>query len=573
VATAAEIAQALEEIAVLLELAGENPFKSRAYANAARLLRGFDGGVDQFLEQARAGQIKGVGEALVEKMADFQANGRSAYLDELRSGFPPGLLELLRVPGLGAKKVKALYEALHIASLADLETACRENRLLDLAGFGQKTQDNILAGIAQLREYSGRFLYSTARAQAEALLEHLRQTGAAQRLEVAGSLRRRRETVKDIDILATSKTPKKLMDAFVGHPDVRRVTGHGSTKSSVVLATGIAADLRVLDDSQFAAALVHFTGSKDHNIQLRALAKTQDRTLSEYGLFASEKPLRLRDEAAVYKALGLHFVPPELREGLDEIERAAAGEFPRLIEVSDLRGALHVHTNYSDGDLPLRRMAEATRARGWQYLGVCDHSQSAAYAGGMKPDDVKRQHEEIDRLNEELAPFRIFKGVEADILVDGALDYDEATLATFDFVIASVHSRFNLSEAEMTRRIVAAIENPFTTMVGHLTGRLLLSREGYAIDVPAVLEAAARHGAAIELNAHPYRLDLDWRWHRKATALGVPIPICPDAHKEEGLDDVAYGVGVARKGCLTADNVPNCWDVKKIAAFFARRKK
>jgi len=423
-----------------------------------------------------------------------------------------------------------------------------------------------------MRQYGGRVLYPVARKQADALVEALRQTGAAQRLEICGSLRRRRETIGDIDILATSAAPEKLMDAFVTHPDVRQVTGHGPTKSSIVLAAGIAADLRVVADDQFPAALNYFTGSKDHNTQLRTLAKKQDRKLSEYGLFAGDKPLPLRDEPALYKALGLHYVPPELREGLDEIERAAAGPFPDLIADGDIKGVLHAHTTASDGMLTLRRLAEAVRARGWRYLGVCDHSQSAAYAGGLKPDAVRRQHDEIDKLNEELAPFRVFKGIESDILVDGALDYDERTLALFDFVIASVHSRFNLSETEMTRRIVTAIENPHTTIVGHLTGRLLLEREAYAVDVGKVIEAAAKHGAAIEINAHPLRLDLDWRWHRKAQALGVRLPICPDAHEERGLDDIAYGVGVARKGGLTAADVPNCWDAKKIAAWFARRK-
>lgn len=571
-ATAADISQALEEIALLLDLSGENPFKVRAYANAARLLRAADENLPEFIAAAKAGEIKGIGRALAEKIAAMHETGESAVLTELRARFPAGLLELFNVPGLGAKKVKVLYEQLGIASLSELEQACRENHLLQLPGFGQKTQDNILSGIARLRRHSGRFLISVAGKAAAEILAALQATKLAQHLELAGSLRRRLETVKDIDILAVSDRPTELMDAFVALPGVERVTGHGATKSSVVLSAGIAVDLRVVQQDQFVAALAHFTGSKDHNTLLRGLAKKQGMKLNEYGLFADDRPLPLADEADLHRRLGLHYIPPELREGLDEIDRAAAGESPRLIEVGDLRGVVHAHTSYSDGALTVRQLAEAVRRRGYLYLGVADHSQSAAYAGGLKPDDVKRQHEEIDRLNEELAPFRIFKGIESDILPDGRLDYDERTLTSFDFVIASVHSKFNMDQAAMTARLLTAIAAPFTTIIGHLTGRLLLGRDGYPLDVPAVLEAAAQHGAAVELNANPHRLDLDWRRHRLARELGVLVPICPDAHQAAGIDDLAYGVGIARKGGLTVRDVPTAWEVARFAEWLARRK-
>jgi len=569
---AVDISQALEEIALLLELGGENPFKVRAYANAARLLRAADENLPDFIAAAAAGEIKGIGAALAEKIAEFYETGQLSYLTELRSRYPEGLLDLFTIPGLGAKKVKVLYEQLGIASLSELEQACRENHLRQLPGFGQKSQDNILAGIARVRRYSGRFLISVGGDAAHEIHAALRATDLAQRLEIAGSLRRRLETVKDIDLLAVSDRPDELMDAFVTLPKVERVTGHGSTKSSVVLASGIAVDLRVVREEQFVAALAHFTGSKDHNTLLRGLAKKQGKKLNEYGMFDGETPLPLTDEADLHHRLGLHYIPPEMREGLDEIDRAAAGELPRLIEPPDMRGVVHAHTSYSDGALTVRQLAEAVRSRGYAYLGVADHSQSAAYAGGLKPDDVKRQHEEIDRLNEELAPFRIFKGIESDILADGRLDYDERTLASFDFVIASVHSKFNMDEAAMTERLLTAIANPFTTIVGHLTGRLLLGREGYPVDVPRVLEAAAEAGAAVELNANPHRLDLDWRWHRKAHELGVPVPICPDAHRAAGIDDIAYGVGIARKGGLTTDDVPTAWEVARFAQWLQRRK-
>ncbi|NLH49319.1 MAG: DNA polymerase/3'-5' exonuclease PolX [Myxococcales bacterium] len=571
-ATLKDLTTAFEEIAVLLDLMGENPFKGRAYANAARIVQSGELGLADLAARSLAGEIKGIGKGLAEKIDELQRTGEIAYLNELRAAFPAGLLEMLRIPGLGAKKIRTLHQELGIQSVGDLEEACRENHLLKVAGFGAKSQENILAGIERLRRFSGLFLYSTARRIADELLAHLRATGLAERLAIGGSLRRRKEIVKDIDLLAASSQPARLMEAFVNTPGVAQITGHGETKSSVVLAGGIAVDLRVVDETQYAAAWVHFTGSKEHNTQLRSLAKDQNRKLSEYGLFENDAPLPLRDETDLYRRLGLHFVPPELREGLGEIERAARGDFPALVDDADVQGVLHAHTTYSDGQLTLRQLALLVRDRGYHYLGVTDHSQSAAYAGGLKPDDLKRQHDEIDALNEELAPFIIFKGIESDILADGRLDYDERELAAFDFVIASVHSRFNLGEEEMTRRIVAALENPYTTILGHPTGRLLLSRDGYAVNLPAVLDAAARCGVAVEINANPHRLDLDWRHHRRARELGIPIPICPDAHTPAGLDDIAYGVGTARKGGLTKEDVPTCWPAARLAEYFTRRK-
>lgn len=567
-----QIAQALEEIGVLLELSGENPFKTRAYFNAARIVQSNEAELGEFVAQAVAGEIKGIGQALSEKIQTLYETGALPYLDELRSRFPSGLFDVMRVPGLGAKKVKILYEELGIASLGELEYACQENRLVDLKGFGKKTQDNILLGIARLAKYIGRFRFPTGLRAAEALIPALKKSGAVQRIEVAGSLRRRMETVKDVDLLATSDNAPALMETFVHHPAVAQITGHGETKSSVVLTSGIAVDLRVVEDAQFATALAHFTGSREHNTQLRALAKKRGFKLNEYGLFDGETPLPIADEAELYRRLGLHFIPPETREADGEIEFAADHEFPRLIERGDLRGILHCHTTFSDGGNTVRQMAEAVRDMGLDYLGISDHSQTAAYAGGLRPDDIKRQHEEIDRINEALAPFRVFKGIESDILPDGSLDYDEKTLAQFDFIIASVHSHFKMDEATMTARIVRAIENPFTTILGHPTGRLLLSRDAYPLNMAAVLEAAAAHGVAVELNANPHRLDLDWRHHRKAKELGIPIPICPDAHSIEGLADIEYGLGIARKGRLTAADVLTAWSTEDIFAFMQRRK-
>jgi DNA polymerase (family X) len=568
-----QIAAAFGETATLLELDGANPFKVRAFTAAARTVATADVDLDAFLDQARAGQIKGIGKGLTADLEALAATGDFDLWRELRTKYDDGVRQMFKVPGLGAKKIKVLFHELGIASLGELELACKENHLVQLPGFGAKTQDKILAGIARVRKFSGQYRYPTALAAGRAVLAHLEQTGVAARLTVAGSLRRHKETVKDVDLLAASEQPEKLMDAFVGYADVAEVTGRGPTKSSVVLkSSGIAVDLRVVQPGQFAAALLHFTGSKEHNTLLRGLAKKQNRKLSEYGLFAAESPLPLADEAAIYQELGLPFIPPELREGLDEIDLAAHGELPELIETADIRGVVHAHTQYSDGALPLATLAARLRDLGFAYFGVTDHSQTASYAGGLKPDDVKRQHDEIDALNESLAPFHIFKGIESDILDDGRLDYDDALLERFDFVIASIHSRFNLSEADMTRRLIRAIENPHTTIVGHLTGRLLLSRDPYALNIGAVLEAAAAHDVAVELNANPHRLDLDWRHHRRARELGIKIPICPDAHSLDGVEDIAIGVGIARKGGLTAEDVPTTYDTGRFAQWLARRK-
>lgn len=567
-----EIAESLEEISVLLELKGENTFKVRAYQNASRIVRGIDIEMGEFVEQAQAGEIKGIGAALTEKITTLFETGNLPYLEELRASFPASLLDLLKISGLGAKKVKVLHEELGISSLGELEYACLENRLVELRGFGKKTQDNILQGIKRLAKYAGRFRISTAMNAAAFVIDELAQSGLAEKTSPAGSIRRHSETVKDIDLLATSQKPQQLMDHFVHLEQVDSVIAHGETKSSVVLKSGIAVDLRVVSDEQYPSALLHFTGSKKHNTILRGRAKKKDQKLNEYGLFQNDQPLALQDESAIYQALDLHYIPPEIREGLDEIGFAATAAFPELVTASDIKGVVHVHTNYSDGSVPLNKMAKHVKEMGYDYLGISDHSQTAVYAGGLKPDDIKRQHEEIDLLNEQMAPFRIFKGIESDILIDGSLDYPEEILSKFDFVIASVHSQFRLSKEQMTERLIKAINNPFTRILGHPTGRLILSREGYPLDMTAVLEAAAEAGIAIEINANPHRLDLDWRYHRRAKELGIPLAICPDAHSLEGIEDIRYGVGVARKGWQTKEDILTCWPVRQVADFFARRK-
>ena len=567
-----DVADVLEEIGTLLELRGEVVFKTRAYHNAARTIRGLEGDLPQMISDGSLGQVKGIGKGLFEKIKTLVETGELEYYDSLKREFPEGVRDMLRIPGMGPKKVKAVHEKLGIGSVGELRYACVENRLRDLDGFGAKTQQNILQGIEFLSTTADRFLFSRAFEVAREVRGALADLPQVQRIEVAGSVRRRKETIRDIDVLVSSDKPDPVMKAFVEMPTVARVVAHGRTKSSVALDSGIAADLRVVSDAQFPFALQYFTGSKEHNISLRALAQKQGLKLNEYGLFrgTSERSMRCKEEADIFAALKLTYIPPELREDNGEIEAAASARVPRLIERDDLRGTFHCHTTYSDGSATIAEMAEAARQLGLEYLGIADHSRSAAYAGGLTETEVRRQHQEIDTLNKKLKGFRVLKGIESDILRDGSLDYSDRVLAQFDFVIASVHSLFNLSLEDMTARLTTALANPYTTILGHPTGRLLLARDEYAVDMPAVIRAAAEHGKGIEINANPHRLDLDWRYCRRARDLGVVLAICPDAHSPAGLNDVDYGVHVARKGWLRAEDVINTRDVDGVLETWRR---
>ena len=562
----------LEEIGTLLELQGANRFRVLAYAKAARALDSVTEDIHALVREQRLTDIPGIGEALSQKITELVTTGRLTYYDELRRSFPDGLLALLRVPGLGPKKVKVLYDELGITSLGELEYACQENRLLDLTGFGQKTQENILKGLAFLQRHQDRRLYSEALAAAEAVAALLRKQSGVKALAVCGSLRRHNETIGDIDILVAGANAK-LMHAFTTGPQVERVLAEGETKSSVQLRSGIQCDLRLVSVEEFPFAQLYFTGSKEHNVLLRSRAIKRGLKLNEYGLYQGHKRLPCADEAVIYKTLGLAYIPPELREGMDEIELAERGKLPELIEPKHIRGVFHTHTNFSDGAATLEQMAAAAKRQGYHYMGVSDHSQSATYAHGMQPADVKRQQREIDALNERLKGLRLLKGAEVDILPGGALDYPDALLATMDFVIASVHSRFTMGEEEMTARIITAMRNPHVTMLGHPTGRLLLAREPYAVNLTHVIDAAADLGVVVELNANPHRFDLDWRMCRYAQERGVLVSINPDAHQTDGLADTAFGVGIARKGGLGADDVLNTRTLADVLPLLSRREK
>ena len=566
------IIQILEEIATLLELTGENPFKSRAYQNAARNLEKIEVDFDELVKENRLTEIEGIGEAISKKLTELIQTGKLEYYEKLKDSVPPGHLEMLKIPGLGPKKIHALYEQLGVKDVGELEYACLENRLVDLKGFGEKTQDNILAGIAKLKVYKERRLYAEISAEAEVLLEYLKRDKSILSISIAGSLRRGNETVKDIDILAASKNPEKLGGHFTSYERIETVTASGETKVSVVLKSGINADLRIVTSAEYPYALHHFTGSKEHNTAMRGRAKDMGLKMNEYGLFRRDKNIKCASEEELFAALKLQFIEPELRENMGEIQAAEKNELPKLVEEKDVRGIFHVHTNFSDGGETLENMARAAREMGLQYIGISDHSRSAYYAGGLQIEDIKKQHELIDKLNKKLKPFHIFKGIEADILPDGSLDYDEKTLARFDFVIAAVHSNFNMPVREMTARLKKALQNKYATMLAHPTGRLLLSREPYAVNLEEVIDTAAKFGKAVELNANAHRLDLDWRHCIYAKRKGVKIAINPDAHQIAGLRDVSFGVKIARKGWLSSEDCLNCMSLVRMKEYLARNK-
>lgn len=567
------IVAALEEMGELLEIQGENPFRTRAYLQAAQLLQGMAQEPADLVAKDQLRELRGIGPALAQKITEMVQSGRSSYLEELRRSVPPGLLELLKIPGLGPRKAKLLHDSLGLQSLGELEYACKENRLIDLKGFGPKTQENILKGIALVRSHSGRFLFDVAFREAQSLRALLHGMPGVIKAEIGGSLRRRKETVADVDLLAAVKgSTEELMKRWSTQPQVQEILGSGPTKTSVRLSSGLQVDLRLVSESEFPFALLYFTGSKEHNTQLRGIAKDRGLKLNEYGLFKGEKPTPCKNEEEIYRALGLHYIPPEAREGMGEIEYAEKKPFPRLIEEKDLRGIFHVHSDWSDGSAPILEMGQEAERLGFEYMGLSDHSQTAVYAGGLKASDLKTQAKEIAAANKKLKKLRILQGVESDILADGALDYPAKTLDGLDFVIASVHQRFKADRAAMTQRLLAAIADPHTRIMGHISGRLLLGRDGYELDYDSIFEAAAKHRVAIEINSHPNRLDLDWRYLKRAKEAGVKFAIDPDAHSVNGLSDTFLGIGLARKGWLTKEDVINSGSLEEVQRFLRREK-
>ena len=554
-----QVASALREIGTILELQGENPFKCRAYLNGARTLETSATDLTELVRTNRLGELPGIGDALREKITTLITTGKLPYLEELRSSIPAGLLPLLDLPGLGPKKLRALRDKLKIESLDALTQACQDGRLAALEGFGEKTATNLLEAIDRHANYKKLHRLGTALPAARTLLEHLKQSPLVLHAEIAGSLRRGKEVVKDLDLIASSKKPKEVMKLFVSSPNVEKVVNHGETKSSVILAGGIPCDLRVIPPESWATALAHFTGSKEHNIALRQRAIDRGLHLSEWGLLKgkSKTPLKLKDEKDLHKALGLAFIPPELREDSGEIAAAEKNELPDLLTRDQIRGCLHNHTLASDGQDSLSSMAQAAAEQGLEWLGIADHSKSSFQANGLDAKRLEKQIEEIRLLNSKKPKCTLLSGTECDILKDGKLDFPDSLLSELDYVVASVHSGFTSDEKEMTQRIIRAMENPHVTCLGHPTGRLLLEREAYPLNIPKILDAAAATGTWIELNSNPWRLDLDWRWWHKARDLGILCCINPDAHKTSHLRFLDFGVTLARKGWLRAQDVVN----------------
>jgi DNA polymerase (family X) len=567
------IARILDEMGTLLEVRGENPFRCRAYHTAAQALKSLPSDLSEMLADGSLAKVPGIGETMLAKITQLATTGHLPAFEDLKKATPPGLVALLRVPGLGPKKIKTLHDDLKVKSLADLRAAGASGKIAVLKGFGAKTEAKILEGIDFLESVGDRILQSTARRMIAPILQAIQSHPGVIRCEACGSLRRRGETIGDLDILFSSTDPGPVLEHFVKLPDVAKLLAHGPTKASVRLLDGVQCDLRGVSDEQYPFALAYFTGSKAHNIVMRRRAIERGLKLNEYGLEGPGGLVPCRSEEDLFKALGLAYIPPELREDEGEFDLAEKGPLPRLVERADLTGTFHCHTDWSDGGATLVEMVEAAREAGLSYLGIADHSKSAGYAGGLTVERVRQQWAEIDALNKKLGPsFRIFKGTECDILTDGSLDYPDDVLEGFDYVVASVHSVFGLDLKVMTDRIVRAVRNPFVTMLGHPTGRLLLARDGYAVDLDVVIEAAAESGTMIEINANPHRLDLDSIHARKAKAKGISIPINPDAHATGGFADLEYGIGVARKAGLGKRDVFNAAEPAEVAETLARRR-
>ena len=567
------VAQVLEQIAAFLELKSENPFRIRAFRTAARAITGFPGDLRESVQDGSLASAKGVGPATLQIVTELVNTGKASMLEELREQIPPGLVEMLDISGLGVAKIRQIHEVLGIDSLSELEAAAHDGRLTRLPRFGPRTSETILKGIAFLRQASAYRLFHHAIDEAEGLRAALERLPGVTSAMVAGDVRRRTEVVRElVFVLIAESSPADLFRRLSHLPGVHEFAGQDERRLTLRFAGGASAHIVATTPVNAGAVLVQATGNEAHLRELTTWAGGRGFALNGAALWRGSQFVATPDETTFYQALGLGFIPPELREGRGEVAAAAQAGLPRLIERSDLRGFLHCHTSYSDGHNTVEELALACKQAGYDYLGVTDHSQAASYAGGLRPEDVARQAEEIDQVNSRLEGFRVLKGIEADILQDGSVDYDQRVLERLDFVIGSVHSRFNMGEKEMTARILAAMDNPYLTIIGHPTGRLLLSRDPYPVDLDAVIEKAAATGVALEINGDPHRLDLDWRMLRQARDSGVAISIGADAHSVAGLGYVDNAVNMARKGWLAAGDILNSRSVGDFVAYARRRR-
>lgn len=568
-----EIADILKEIGIFLELKGENPFKTRAYQNGARTLENLSEPLEILIEEKRLSKIKGIGSALAEKITELATTGNLAYYDKLKASIPEGLIAMLNIPGLGPKKVKVVHEKLGIDTIEALEAACKDNKLAELPGFGAKTETKILEGIEFRRNYASHHHISAALLLAEPILDQLRSHPDVIRCSTAGSLRRHKEIIRDIDFLVSSKNPESVIEFFTSQLGIISISAKGETKASVILEGGIQGDLRVVNDAEYPFAQAYFTGSKEHNISMRQRAIARGLRLNEYGLFKSKEETRdpelrikCNTEEDIFEVLDLAYIPPELREDKGEFEAAEAKDIPRLIEWTNLKGSLHNHSNWSDGNESLEEIAEYMIELGCEYWAITDHSRSSFQANGLDEKRVKAQIIEIEAVNKKLEDqgysFRLLSGIEVDILKN-RLDFEDELLAKLDVVVASLHVAGS-NEADNTKRLIAAAENPYVHMLGHLSGRLLLRRDAYPINQDAVIDACAETGTWLELNANPYRFDLDWRLWKLAKARGIKCVINSDAHRNEHAGFLRLGTGIARKGWLTADDVINTLPLEEL---------
>lgn len=572
-----QIAQILQEMSLLYELKGENPFKIRAYQNAARALENLNEDLEQIILENRLREIEGIGEAMQSKILTLHETGTLLLYEELKAEIPEGLRSLLQIAGLGAKKVKTLYETLNIQSVEELKKACQEKKVQKLEHFGEKTEQNILQGIEHLEQYHKKDIWWKAWQVASFLLKEIKKLPQVKEAEIAGSIRRKLETIGDVDLLVASSDPKPVMDWFTKQSEIT-VTQKGETKSSIRLKNGMQVDLRVILPQEFVYALHYFTGSKQHNIKIRQIAHEQGHLLNEYGIFpidSKTKPLfpkrKKVTEKDLFESLGLSYIPPEMREDLGEIEAAKKKQIPTLIEFEDIQGVFHCHTAESDGHNTLEEMVEGAQEFGWKYIGITDHSKSSVQANGLSEERLLDQIKKIEKLNQSKKySIHVFAGTECDILIGGSLDFSDEILKQLDFVIASIHQPFKQDEKTITKRMIKAIEHPLTTMIAHPTGRLLLKREPYPIDMQKVIDAAIANQKIIELNTNPYRLDMDWRlWHR-AIDKGLLCSINPDAHHVDHYLFIHAGINVAKKGWITKDHVFNTWPISKIKKYLKR---
>ena len=568
----ADIAAIFTEIADLLEIRDDNPFRIRAYRNAARIVSGYGRELATLIVSGQEPpKLPGIGADLDAKIHEIAATGRCAALEKLRRGMPPAITELLKIPGLGPKRVRALNSELGISTLAQLKRAAGEGRIRALEGFGAKTEQRILESLATRSGQAGRFRLAVAAQYAEALVAYLKRVRGVRQVVVAGSYRRMKDTVGDLDILVAAREAGSLMERFAGYDEVHEVLAKGETRSSVVLKCGLQVDLRLVPQESYGAALHYFTGSKAHNIAVRRLAQAKGLKLNEYGVFRGEKRVAGDTEESVFAAVGLPFIAPELREDRGEIEAARAGRLPQLVTEADLRGDLHMHTTASDGHNTIREMALAARGRGLDYIAITEHSVRLAVAHGLDAPRLARQASEIDDLNRELRGITVLRGIEVDILDDGTLDLPDSALGKLDWVVASVHSAFSLSRKRQTGRILRALDNPHVCMLGHPTGRMLGARDAYDADMLRVMRKARSRNVALELNAQPDRLDLDDALCRMARDEGVLVSINSDAHSVDGFSNLRYGIGQARRGWLGRGDVLNTRDLAGLRKWLSSR--